>query len=54
MFFFICRSLIPEKVAICWFDHFQLEFGAETLQFCSTHVDYKSPKYELETPSASW
>ena len=41
--------------AIFWFDHFPLEFGAETLQFRSTHGYYKSPKYERQTPFlSSW
>ena len=39
---------------IFWFGHFQLEFGAETLQFCSTHGYSKSSKYEGQTPSQSW
>ena len=52
--FFDCQILLSENSIIFWFDHFQLEFEAETLQFCSTHGDSKSPKYEVQTPSQSW
>ena len=51
--FFYCRFLELENSMIFWFGHFQLEFEAETLQFCSTHGDCKSSKYEGQTPSGS-
>ena len=51
--FLIVDSYELEKVTIFWFDHFELEFGAETLKFCSTHGYYKSPKYERQTPFLS-
>ena len=49
--FFDPQILQPENSMIFWFGHFQLEFGAETLQFCSTHGNSKSSKYEGQTPT---
>ena len=38
---------------VCEFTRLQLEFGAETLQKCSTHEYCKFREYELQTPTLS-
>ena len=38
---------------MCEFDHLEMEFGAETWWFWSTHEYYKITKYEFQTPTLS-
>ena len=42
------KKNVFENSMIFWFGHFQLEFGAETLQFCSTHGECKSSRINMK------